>query len=637
MDLRIPNYIRSNPHVINVINGVNKRGFSFLENDEEKIKFTVPYFELFLNTATFPTDEKSTEKSIAFREEGNSEFVSNIYSNLDNIIAIYTKSVAYSPGDTKELALAYANRSAALFKARAYEDCLLDIEKALGSDLYPDRLRAKLLVRKCKCLYALKRSNEAEFRRTTLAVSQWLGKMDPKDSSRETIRAFLERPKADESNKDVGEPFKKWPCEDYSPELLDESASLPGISSGLKLKYSEDFGRHFVAAKDIKPGEILGVQKPYAKVICPEMFYRLCWHCAGQIRAGIPCRSCVYAVFCDEECRRNAWREYHDMECLILPLVQAQEVDHVFLMAFRLSILAMKEAGGIDGVKNVLRKIESCSDSLTKGFVKGILHPSEFSSICGLMQHADKRSPFAQFWWSFSSLFISILIVRSTEAMREYVIADIVCAVSREDFISVAALIFRNMQIAANNGYFVTSEKHGKTVNRYFAITPAFSLFNHSCHASAGLHDFKNKLAVYALTPIKAGDQVFINYGCDFLSHTRTERREKLKIEYCFNCKCIACENDWTSEDCQSYQKQELSLIGRATINEVLAGRDQMLRTIFNESLEGINFPFRISKLVDCIVHFNEHARAPCKELIELEKSLNRAFRFYGNRYESLE
>ncbi|KAF7989784.1 hypothetical protein HCN44_008458 [Aphidius gifuensis] len=56
---------------------------------------------------------------------------------------------------SKELSLAYANRSAVLFKARLYEDCLLDIERSLKAG-YPDKLKTKLFLRQSLCFIALK-------------------------------------------------------------------------------------------------------------------------------------------------------------------------------------------------------------------------------------------------------------------------------------------------------------------------------------------------------------------------------------------------------------------------------------------------------------------------------------------------
>lgn len=57
---------------------------------------------------------------------------------------------------TPELALALANRSAALFHLLDYARALVDIEEALDSG-YPLDLRFKLLERKAKCLVALQR------------------------------------------------------------------------------------------------------------------------------------------------------------------------------------------------------------------------------------------------------------------------------------------------------------------------------------------------------------------------------------------------------------------------------------------------------------------------------------------------
>ncbi|KAF7989228.1 hypothetical protein HCN44_007825 [Aphidius gifuensis] len=74
----------------------------------------------------------------------------------------YPKSIAYAPIGSSELSLAYSNRSAVLFKARLYEDCLLDIERAFKSTGYPDKLKTKLLIRQSLCLKALNLNSRLE-------------------------------------------------------------------------------------------------------------------------------------------------------------------------------------------------------------------------------------------------------------------------------------------------------------------------------------------------------------------------------------------------------------------------------------------------------------------------------------------
>lgn len=48
------------------------------------------------------------------------------------------------------------------------------------------------------------------------------------------------------------------------------SAEAPSISDGIKIAYSDKYGRHLIATKSFKPGDILVLEKPYARVIYRE-------------------------------------------------------------------------------------------------------------------------------------------------------------------------------------------------------------------------------------------------------------------------------------------------------------------------------------------------------------------------------
>ncbi len=101
---------------------------------------------------------KCTAKALEYRKLGNEAF-----RRQKDIPALkyYTKSIAASPKDTPELALAHANRSAALYRLGRYTSSLLDINRALSQN-YPDLLRPKLHDRKRNCILKIKDENEAK-------------------------------------------------------------------------------------------------------------------------------------------------------------------------------------------------------------------------------------------------------------------------------------------------------------------------------------------------------------------------------------------------------------------------------------------------------------------------------------------
>ncbi|KAF7995874.1 hypothetical protein HCN44_006981 [Aphidius gifuensis] len=153
---------------------IAKRQFSqkttFKDQFEVVWKLTAPYIDINRDKI----NNKTVGQSMFWRKIGNKEYTSAKNKKyLRKSIEAYTKSIAFAPVGSSELSLAYANRSAVLFKARLYEDCLLDIERALKAG-YPDKLKTKLFLRQSLCFKALKPSSHIETGISMASAMQWL-------------------------------------------------------------------------------------------------------------------------------------------------------------------------------------------------------------------------------------------------------------------------------------------------------------------------------------------------------------------------------------------------------------------------------------------------------------------------------
>ncbi|KAF7996659.1 hypothetical protein HCN44_002305 [Aphidius gifuensis] len=148
----------------------------FLQKTTLKDKFEVVWKSSISSIEKESDDKfvKSVDHSESWRKIGNNEFTTSKNEDyLRKSIEAYTKSIAFAPAGSNELSLAYANRSAVLFEARLYQDCLLDIERALKSG-YPDDLKTKLFLRQSLCFKALKPSSNTETNISMANAMQWL-------------------------------------------------------------------------------------------------------------------------------------------------------------------------------------------------------------------------------------------------------------------------------------------------------------------------------------------------------------------------------------------------------------------------------------------------------------------------------
>ena len=98
------------------------------------------------------------------RDEGNLKFS---HCNTLESLKLYTQSVICSPEIGPELSLAFANRSAALYRLDKFETCLADIELAFKYK-YAKNLAYKLHLRRGQCQVKLGNYIEA---REALKVS----------------------------------------------------------------------------------------------------------------------------------------------------------------------------------------------------------------------------------------------------------------------------------------------------------------------------------------------------------------------------------------------------------------------------------------------------------------------------------
>ena len=87
------------------------------------------------------------------------------------------------------------------------------------------------------------------------------------------------------------------------PTLAQPNPSLPCARNDVKIKYHPDKGRYLVADKDVAPGEILLVEKPYSSILLPEYYISHCQTCFQRVLAPMPCWCCSKVRFCSDECR----------------------------------------------------------------------------------------------------------------------------------------------------------------------------------------------------------------------------------------------------------------------------------------------------------------------------------------------
>lgn len=120
-------------------------------------------FDFFNSKNVYPkiehTSMKSSARALRLKNLGNDRFGRGAFVEA---LKLYTKSAATAPVGSPELAVAFANRSAALYKLDRFEACLVDINRALNEN-YPETSKQKLYDRKKKCCSILINRDASKF------------------------------------------------------------------------------------------------------------------------------------------------------------------------------------------------------------------------------------------------------------------------------------------------------------------------------------------------------------------------------------------------------------------------------------------------------------------------------------------
>ncbi|XP_076629967.1 protein-lysine N-methyltransferase SMYD4-like [Colletes latitarsis] len=514
--------------------------------DEERIIFILNVMLKYDIIPSMCHDTKNAKESEKLRECGNKIFLSMPLSSTScmETLKLYTKSIAYAPHPSEQLALAYANRSAVLIKLHKYEECIRDIDRALAL-MYPEKLRAKIYVRKIDCFEAL---NHPSMEFAIDEAQQWLNKMSLDNVNcknlNDKLASIKRMSKTCNTNKQSN---TKHRIEPPLPTIKTSSAKFPCASDALTIMYNEQYGRHVVATRKINPNEILVVERPYSLFLNPENMYTHCSNCLELCWANIPCDYCICSMYCSEECKISSWKKYHDVECPVFPSMLKMNFSTSQLFSLRLAIQAVRESSSIQELKEELKEVDSCNDPLTKGFSKnGDFMGNKYRCLLAFDTHA-KDTEDRLFIRSLNASFILYTLATCTNMFGNPLKKDVSELLKINDVTFVGGLILRNQQLIPCNRHGVSEmqlrEMH--PLSRGSAIMPFLSFINHNCNPNITRHFRSGHMIMSALYPIEKGEQIFDSYSQLYACIPKAIRQKHLMEKYFFKCNCLPCQENW--------------------------------------------------------------------------------------------
>lgn len=530
--------------------------------------------------------EKDYDAPLFYREEGNRKFQEKEYTCA---AVLYSKGVSHSRPNTEDIALCYANRSAALFHLGQYEACLKDIVRA-GMHGYPERLQPKMMVRKTECLVNLGRLQEA---RQTISdlESSLAAKPALVLSSHQTLQRSVQHLKMKIQEKEtLPESFPAALTSAFEDVALgEENRQISGASLSVSLCTDPLKGRHLVATEDILPGELLVKEDAFVSVLNPgEMppphncleskwdtrvtsgdLY--CHRCLRHTLATVPCGSCSYAKYCSQECVQQAWDHYHSTECslggLLLTLgvfchvalrttllARFEDVDRVVRM---LCDKAGSKGTCLPESKNLIKTFDCTNQEESEenskigeppipGCNVNGKYESNYNAVFSLLPHTEKHSPEHKFICAISVSALCRQLKAQTSPKLKAVTPGL-CA----DLTVWGVAMLRHMLQLQCNAQAVTAICHSgsnesivtnsRQVRLATGIFPVVSLLNHSCSPNTSVFFSSTVATIRAAQRIAKGQEILHCYGPHESRMGVAERRQRLSSQYFFDCSCPAC------------------------------------------------------------------------------------------------
>ncbi|XP_012267599.2 SET and MYND domain-containing protein 4-like [Athalia rosae] len=598
--------------------------FGQMQNDEERVIFALQLMMKYKVNLNYESLDKNSEKSIQLRAQGNKLFIGGWdYKAVEK----YTESIAYATESSEELALAYANRSAALFRIEKYKDCINDINRALSLE-YPDKLKTKLYERKGLCLTALGEPDaEASFKKAL----EWLDKMSLDEDKTKKLKIQLKK-------------FISAPCviveiqpesAQYEfPEFETPNSEVPCASDAVAIKYTPELGRHLVATRKIRPGEILAAEKPFALFLMPENFYTHCSKCLQVSMAMTPCNYCVNAMYCSQACQVQAWEEYHEIECAITGPLLLLKFNMLGLFSMRLAILATQKGKYLDKLRKQIDEIDNHKDPRTKGFsADGKLHSDQYSSVYSLVTNTEKRSAPDLFGRAFKAAYITHILSRESNMFGEKLMLDCDALTKNAAATFVGGLILKHQQIIPSNIHSFGELRGLEDYEHGAAAMPFYSLINHSCDSSVTRRARKDHIILYAMYPIEKGEQIYDNYGVHYALTVKSKRQQKLLEQFYFKCECEPCTEDWPLYDkiC-SYQTQPLPQHAKNRLKKILQKHTKYIDLAYVGKTD--QDPNMLNNLLRMIEVLYELVKRPCVELNNVVETVKHYYALQGNRFD---
>lgn len=294
--------------------------------------------------------------------------------------------------------------------------------------------------------------------------------------------------------------------------------AFPYMAKVISKKENIRFGKHLIANNNIEVGDCIIAAPPFANIeylVCTGLG---CFQCGKITKRKIQCPNCIDVWFCSNRCKKCI---IHQQKCD--PMFKSSDC-RIVRLATQMIITAC------NGVGDTTSLLDFCRGLIFLNKKSNKCHPpySQYAEILSLKGRPNDVN--------------STIARRVVKYVMQHPQFESVSLNSEEQKRILFSLAYRHANSIPVNSFDeeVKCSKGGACVG--VSMFDMLSRFNHSCKANLDHYiDDDNITYCVAARPIKAGEQLFINYLGDIEFASAEERKKYLREMWGFECTCEIC------------------------------------------------------------------------------------------------
>lgn len=343
------------------------------------------------------------------------------------------------------------------------------------------------------------------------------------------------------------------------------------VSKMLRLESSDQGGRFYVANEHLTKGQSVLKERPYSLVIFYEHLNNYCGNCYKNLITSWPCLGCTEIFFCSANCARQAYENFHHLECGIFGFMLGPDnfysIPHVYRLYTQFGVecathVEMSQAEHYP-VKSLVDNYIENNSMKTQSFNE--MNEDQKKLLCraifSLLSHRNKRDvgrEVCHTLLAFALVFIlkhrgqlGDWLKESKEKDDENQVEE---RISLYRLSNLTECIATAMMRTSTNGFCwsntsqLTDETNNELTRVASCLCLVASFVNHSCSPNVIWKFDENGIEMKMLRSIEPGEPLTICYGPRH-SIPFDQRQQRLKDDYLFFCRCELCLVDSASLD----------------------------------------------------------------------------------------